>query len=189
MTEPQPPAPTPEQLRAVTEAQDPVTYMQAAQAAGLTQDAQAAAEAGAHPVTPPDYGAMLQQFQADQAAQIAKLRADFEAQVAALQQGIPAPTVDPTVSAARNLSAGIQVLTDSYPNAGRRDPLVKSNGELAAAIADDPAQPGEKVAAPSPDLLQQVIARFRRFAAANPTLETGLIEHAAQVAEDVAELV
>jgi hypothetical protein len=183
----EPQAPDPALLQAVNTAQTPAEYMQAAQAAGLTADAEAAAAEGAAPVTPPDYGAMLAQFQADQQAQLAKIRSDFEAQLAALQAGIPAPSVDPVVSAARNLSAGIQVLTDSYPNAGRRDPLVKSNGELVAAVAEDPE--GAAVEAPSPDLLRQVIARFRRFAASNPQLETGLIEHAAQLAEDTAELV
>lgn len=184
MSEPQ--APDPALLQAVNQAQTPAEYMAAAQAAGLTGDAEQAAAAGAAPVTPPDYGAMLAQFQVDQQDQIAKLRADFEAQVAALQAGIPAPTVDPVVSTARNLSAGLQVLVDAYPYALRRDPLVKAAGELGAAVAEDPQ--GGKVAAPDPELVARTIKVFRRFAAANPQLETGLLEHAAQVTEDAAEL-
>lgn len=181
MTE-QPAGPTPEQIRAVSEAQTPQAYMAAARAAGLTGDAEQAALAGAAPVAAPDFGAMMAQFKADQQAQIDKMQADFEAQLAALRSGIPAPLVDPRVSVARNLSDGLALLFRSYPNGARIGPAAAAAGVLAAAIA--PVEDGGETPVPDVGVLDDALRKFRRFAAANPQLETGLIEHAAQVAED-----
>jgi hypothetical protein len=173
-------------LAAVNTAQTPEQYAAAAKAAGLTADAEQAAAAGAAPVVPPDYGAMLEQFQKDQQAQITKIKADFEAQLAALQAGIPASTTAPGVGEARNLSDGLKVLATSYPQAGRVAPLAKAAGALADAVADK--GDGAAVATPDTSLVTRAVATFRRFRAANPQLETGIFEHAAQVLEDALEL-
>lgn len=175
--------PTPEQLAAVAQAQTPAEYMAAAQAAGATGDAEAAAAAGAHAVSAPDFAEQLRQVQADNAAQIAALEAAFQQQLDALRAGLPVPSTDPVVGTARNLSAGVKLLTDAYPSAGRVGGLVKANAELASAVAEH--DDGSKVEAPDPDLINRVISAFRRFAAANPQLETGLVEHAAVVVEDL----
>jgi hypothetical protein len=185
MTEPV--QPTADQLRAVNEAQTPAEYIAAAQAAGVTGDAAGLALGGAHPVSAPDFAAMLEQFKADQQAQIDKMQADFEAQLAALRAGVPAPLVDPRVSVARNFADGVALLARSYPHAARVEAAAKSAAVLAGAIA---AQEGVSDAVPVPDaaVVADVIKRFRRFAQANPQLETGLVEHAAQLAEDVFDL-
>lgn len=181
MTEPV--QPTPDQLRAVSEAQTPEQYAAAAKAAGLTADAEQAAAAGAAPVQVPDFSELVRQVQADNAKQIEQLEASFRAQLDALKAGMPVPAGDPKLGVARNLSDGLTWLVNSYPGAARVDPLKEANGELAAAVAqpgpDDP--PAE---APGNDLVQRVITTFRRVARANPQLETGILEHAAQVAED-----
>jgi phage tail protein X len=160
--------------------------MAAAAAAGLTTDAEQAALAGAKPVEPPDFGAMLAQYKADQQAQIDKLQADFEKQLAALRAGVPAPLVDPRVNVARNLTDGLALLAKSYPAAARLEPMAKANGVLAEAVAVLPD--GADTPVPDPAAVAQVLKTFRRFAAANPQLETGLIEHAAQITEDVFDL-
>lgn len=184
MTEPT--GPTPEQLRAVTEAQTPEAYMAAARAAGVTGDAEQAALAGAAPVTAPDFSALLAQYKQDQQAQIDKLQADFEAQLNALRAGIPAPAVDPRIPVALNFQLGAAVLAKSYPYAARVDPLTASAGQLAAAL--EPVEDGAPAPVPDPGLVADLVKKFRRFAAANPQLETGLIEHAAQIAEDTFDL-
>jgi hypothetical protein len=178
--------PTQDQLRAVTEAQTPEQYMAAARAAGLTGDAEQAALAGARPVEAPDFAAMLAQFKADQQAQIDKMQADFDAQLASLRSGIPAPLVDPRVSVARNLADGLALLVRSYPNAARLDPAAKSGEALSEAVAVKPD--GAETPAPDGAAVADLIKKFRRFAAANPALETGIVEHAAQIAEDVFDL-
>lgn len=183
MSEPQ--QPTVEQLRAVSEAQTPEQYMAAARAAGLTGDAEQAALAGAAPVAAPSFAEQLAQFKADQQAQIDKMQADFELQLAALRSGIPAPLVDPRVSVTRNLTDGVSLLVRSFPYAARVEPVAASNAALAADVA--PVD-GEKTPAPDGAAVADVIKKFRRFAAANPQLETGLVEHAAQIAEDVFDL-
>jgi hypothetical protein len=169
-------------LRAVNEAQTPAEYAAAAQAAGLTAEAEAAAAAGAAPVQAPDFAELVKDLQAQNAAQIADLTSHFEAQLEALKAGMPLPAVDPHVPVARNLSDGVKLFAVSYPNAARLEPLSTANGELAAAVAD-PGD-GTKVEAPAPDLVQRVVTTLRRVAAANPQLETGILEHAAQLAED-----
>lgn len=185
---PEQPAPAvdPALLTAVNQAQTPEQYAAAARAAGLTADAEQAAAAGAAPVVPPDYGAMMEQFKADQVAQLEKIRADFERQLAALQQGLPVSQTDPGVAEARNLSDGLKVLAASYPRANRVEPLAKAAGELSEAVAD-PGD-GSKVATPDTALVSRAIKTFRRFTTANPQLETGIFEHAAQVLEDALEL-
>jgi hypothetical protein len=177
-----PAGPTPEQLAAVNQAQTPAEYAAAAKAAGLTEDAEQAALAGAAPVTPPDYGKMMEQFRADQAAQLEKIKADFDRQLAALQQGLPVSATEPGVGEARNLSDGLKVLAASYPRAGRVEPMAQAAGELADAVAD-PGD-GSKVTTPDTSLVSRALTTFRRFAKANPQLETGIFEHAAQVLED-----
>lgn len=172
--------------RAVTEAQTPEQYAAAAAAAGLTGDAESAALAGAHPVAAPDFSELLAQARRDQQAQIDKLSADFEAQINALRAGIPAPAVDPRVPVAQNLNDGVALLARSYPLAGRVDPLAVSAAQLAAALT--PVEEGAPVPIPDAGLVEDLIRKFRRFAAANPALETGIFEHAAQIAEDVFEL-
>jgi hypothetical protein len=178
--------PTPEQLRAVNEAQTPAEYAQAAAAAGLTTEAEQAAAAGAHPVAAPDFGELVRQMQADNAAQIAQLEASFKAQLEGLRAGIPLPAVDPKVPVARNLSDGVRLFAASYPHASRLEPLTAANAELAAAVAD-PGDGGE-VAAPDPALVARVVTTLRRAAVANPALETGILEHAANNAEDTFDL-
>jgi hypothetical protein len=178
--------PTPDQLRAVNEAQTPAEYIAAAQAAGLTGDAEQAALAGAHPVAAPDFAAMLEQFKADQQAQIDKMQADFDAQLAALRAGVPAPLTDPRVSVARNFADGVALLARSYPAAARVDPAGKAAAVLSDAVAE--REDGAETPVPDAGTVADVIKRFRRFAAANPQLETGLVEHAAQLAEDVFDL-
>ena len=175
--------PTAEQLAAVNQAQTPGEYAAAAAAAGLTGDAEGLAAAGAAPVTAPDFSELVRKVQADNQAQIEALEASFRQQLDALRAGMPIPAGDPKVGVTRNLSAGLKLLTDSYPNAGRLAPLVEANGELAAAVAE-PGPDDPPAEAPGEDLVQRVLTTFRRFARANPTLETGLLEHAAQVAED-----
>lgn len=184
MTEPT--GPTPEQLRAVTEAQTPAQYMAAAKAAGVTGDAEQAALAGAHPVEVPDFSALLAQYKADQQKQIDAMQASFDQQIAALRAGIPAPAVDPRVSVARNLSDGVALLAAQYPNGVRLEPLASSNAALSTAVAELPD--GAETPVPDGAAVADVIKKFRRFAAANPALETGLVEHAAQLAEDVFDL-
>jgi hypothetical protein len=173
--------PTPEQLAAVGAAQTPAEYAAAASAAGLTADAEAAAAAGAHPVAAPDFAELLAQYKNDQAAQIAALEADFNARLEALRAGVPAPAVDPSVPVTANLSDGITAITAAYPNAVRADKLAAANKELAAALV-----PGEdgKPATVDGAQVAGVIKLLRRFTRANPQLETGLLEHAAQLAED-----
>jgi hypothetical protein len=181
--------PTPEQaaaFRAVNEAQTPQDYIAAAAAAGLTGDAEQAALAGAKPVEAPDFAAMLAQFKADQQAQIDKMQADFDAQLAALRSGIPAPVVDPRVSVARNLADGVALLASQYPRAVRLEPAAKATTALAEAVK--PGEDGAETPAPDAGLVADLVKKFRRFAAANPQLETGLIEHAAQLAEDAFDL-
>jgi hypothetical protein len=178
--------PTPDQLRAVTEAQTPADYMAAARAAGLTGDAEQAALAGAKPVEAPDFAAMLAQFKADQQAQIDKMQADFDAQLAALRSGIPAPLVDPRVSVARNLADGVALLARQFPTAARLEPAATSGATLSEAVAVK--EDGAETPAPDAAEVADLIKKFRRFAAANPQLETGLVEHAAQLAEDVFDL-
>ncbi|HEV2241816.1 MAG TPA: hypothetical protein VGR98_12300 [Streptosporangiaceae bacterium] len=182
----EPVQPTADQLRAVTEAQTPEEYMRAAAAAGLTGDAEQAALAGAKPVEAPDFAAMLAQFKADQQAQIDKMQADFDTQLAALRSGIPAPLVDPRVSVARNLSDGLILLLRQYPAATARvAPLADANASFAAGLVPED---GAETPVPLAGVVEDVIKKFRRFALANPTLETGLIEHAAQITEDVFDL-
>lgn len=168
--------------RAVSEAQTPAQYAAAAAAAGLTGDAQEAALAGARPVEVPDFSALLKEYQAAQQQQIDAMQANFDAQIAALRAGIPAPAVDPRVSVARNLADGLKLLTGSYPGAARVEPAVKAGAALSKAVA--PVD-GAETPPPASGLVADVLKTFRRFAAANPQLETGLIEHAAQIAEDV----
>lgn len=191
MTEPT--GPTPEELeaqaarlRAVTEAQTPADYMAAAKAAGVTGDAEQAALAGAHPVEAPDFSALLAQYKADQQAQIDAIQASFDQQLAALRAGIPAPAVDPRVSVARNLTDGVALLARSYPNAARAEPMAAAAAAVGEAAAELPD--GEKTPVPDGAAIADLVKKFRRFAAANPVLETGLIEHAAQIAEDVFDL-
>jgi hypothetical protein len=182
----EPVQPTADQLRAVNEAQTPQEYLAAAAAAGLTADAEQAALAGAKPVDAPDFTQLLEKFKADQQAQIDKMQADFDAQLAALRSGIPAPAVDPRVSVARNLSDGVALLLRQYPRAtARAEPVGKASTALADALAE---QDGAETPVPDAGLVADLIKRFRRFAWANPQLETGLIEHAAQLAEDVFDL-
>lgn len=183
-----PEAMTPEQqaaARAVAEAQTPAQYLAAAQAAGLVGDAEQAALAGAAPVQAPDFGAMLEQFKADQQAQIDKMQADFERQLAALRAGVPAPLIDPRVSVTQNLTDGVALLLKSYPYAARLEPVAKASAVVSEAVA-----PVDGAETPVPDTgaVADLVKKFRRFAAANPQLETGLIEHAAQIAEDVFDL-
>lgn len=178
--------PTEAQLRAVNEAQTPEAYAAAAQAAGLTADAEAAAQAGARPVEAPDFAAQLDQMRRDQAAQLDQMRASFEAQLAAVQAGLPVPSTSNEVAAARNLSAGVADLAARYPGSPRVEPMQAANQDLAAAV-EDPGD-GTKVEDPDPALAGKVIARFRRWAAANRTKESGLVEHAAQVLEDLADV-
>jgi hypothetical protein len=186
MTE-QPTGPTPEQLAAVNTAQTPEEYAAAAQAAGLTGDAEGLAVAGAAPVQVPDFSELVRQVQADNAKQIADLEASFRAQLDALKAGMPVPAADPRLGVARNLADGLAWLVKSYPNLNRLAPLEKSAGELSAAVAlpgPDDAPPE----APDGELVGQVIKTFRRVRAANPQVDTGILEHAAQIAEDTFEL-
>ena len=183
-----PEAMTPEQVaaaQAVAQAQTPEQYLAAARAAGLVGNAEQAALSGAAPVAAPDFGAMLAQFRADQEAQIAKIQADFAAQLEALRAGVPAPAVDPRVSVARNLVDGAGLLAKSYPAGARVEPLAAAAAALSTAL-----EPVDGGATPAPDgaAVADVVKKFRRFATANPTLETGLVEHAAQIAEDVFDL-
>ncbi len=64
--------------------------------------------------------------------------------------------------------------------------MTKANDVLAEAVAVRPD--GAETPVPDAAAVAQVLKTFRRFAAANRQLETGLIEHAAQIAEDVFEL-
>ena len=176
---------TPEQqaaARAVAEAQTPQEYIAAARAAGLVGVADEAAAAGAAPITAPDFTALLEQYKLDQQAQIDKMQADFDAQIASLRAGVPQPLVDPRVSVARNLSDGLALLAASYPAGARREPMARSAKALAEAVA-----PVDGAATPVPDdaTVVSAIKTFRRFAAANPVYETGLLELAAEVAEDL----
>lgn len=180
MSEPE--GPSAAQLAAVNEAQTPEDYAAAAKAAGLTADAEQAAAAGAAPVQVPDFAELIKQYQADQQAQIDAMQASFNAQLEALRAGLPVPTVDPSVNVVRNLTAGISSLTGSYPNAQRVAPLAKANDELAAAVAE-PADGGD-TPAPDAGAVANVIKLLRRVTTANPQLETGILEHAAQLAED-----
>jgi hypothetical protein len=183
----EPTGPTEEQLRAVNEAQTPAEYAAAAQAAGLTTGAEEAAAAGAAPVQVPDFAELVRQMQADNAEQIAALEASFKAQLDSLKAGIPAPAVDPKIPVARNLSASAALFANAYPNASRLEPLKEASTRLAAAVAEPgPDDPPAEV--PDPALVGRVITTLRRAIAANPQLETGILEHIAQGAEDLFEL-
>lgn len=184
-----PEAMTPEQqaaARAVAEAQTPAQYMAAAAAAGLVGSAEQAALAGAAPVAAPDFSALLAQYKADQQKQIDAMQASFDQQIAALRAGIPAPAVDPRVSVARNLADGVALLASQYPNAARLEPMATSGASLSTAVAE--LADGAETPVPDGAAVADLIKKFRRFAAANPALETGLIEAASQLTEDVFDL-
>jgi hypothetical protein len=93
--------------QALREAQTPAEYARAAQAAGLTADAQDAALAGARPVAAPDFAAQL--------AQLQRQNATLQAQMTELLKQQPVP-VNPAAAAVANVELHVKALLRRYPN-------------------------------------------------------------------------
>jgi hypothetical protein len=93
--------------QALREAQTPADYARAAQAAGLTGDAQDAALAGARPVAAPDFAAQLAQLQRQNEA--------LQRQMAEFLKAQPTPA-NPVTKAVADVEAHVKALLWRYPN-------------------------------------------------------------------------
>ena len=93
--------------QALAAAQTPADYARAAQAAGLTGEAQQAALAGAAPVAAPDFAQQLAQLQRQNAA--------LERQMAELLKQQPV-SVHPAAQAVTSVEAHVKALLRRYPN-------------------------------------------------------------------------
>lgn len=121
------PPPTPEQLAAVSSAQTPTQYMQAAQAAGLTGDAAALAASGAAPVQAPSFEEQLAEARQSNAAlqqQLAALNAQFQQAIAGLQ-------------------GQVNAALSSIPQ--KVDPVTETATKVVGALRDVPASDARNI--------------------------------------------
>lgn len=122
-----PTGPTPEQLAAVSQAQTPQAYAQAAQAAGLTGQAEGLLASGAAPVAAPTFEEQLAAARQDNAAlqaQLVALNAQFQQAIAGLQGQVNSALA-------------------SIPQ--KVDPVTETAGKIVAAFRDVPASDARNI--------------------------------------------